>query len=43
MYKKAKDQNLVAALSGHKQNSKAFARYREIDEEMKRELVSMIE
>jgi integrase len=43
MYKKAKDQNLVAELSGHKQNSKAFARYREIDEEMRQELVSMIE
>jgi integrase len=43
MYKKAKDQNLVAALSGHKQNSKSFARYREIDEEMKNELVKMLE
>ena len=43
MYKKAKDQNLVAELSGHKQNSKAFARYREVDKEMRKELVSMIE
>ena len=43
MYKKAKDQNLVAELSGHKQNSKAFARYREIDEDLRKELVSMIE
>ena len=43
MYKKAKDQNLVSALSGHKQNSKAFARYREIDEEMRNELVKMLE
>jgi len=43
MYKKAKDQNLVSALSGHKQNSKAFTRYREIDEEMRNELVKMLE
>ena len=43
MYKKVKDQNLVAELSGHTQGSKAFARYREIDEEMRKELVSMIE
>lgn len=31
------------ALSGHKEVSKAFARYREIDEDMKRDLVSMLE
>jgi integrase len=43
MYKKAKDQNLVSALSGHKQNSKAFARYRNIDEDMRNELVKMLE
>jgi integrase len=43
MYKKAKDQNLVSALSGHKQGSKAFARYREIDEDMRNELVKMLE
>jgi len=43
MYKKVKDQNLVAALSGHVEGSRAFARYREIDEDMRKELVSMIE
>ncbi|MDR2823651.1 MAG: site-specific integrase [Prevotellaceae bacterium] len=43
MYKKVKDQNLVAVLSGHKQNSNAFARYRDIDDEMRKELVTMIE
>jgi integrase len=42
-YKVMKDQNLVAELSGHKQNSKAFARYREVDREMRNEVVSMIE
>jgi len=43
LYKKVKDPNLVGALSGHAEGSKAFARYREIDEDMKRELVDMLE
>ena len=54
MYKNVKDPNLVCALSGHKEGSRAFARYRvtddvaeanakEIDEDMKRDLVSMLE
>lgn len=42
LYKKVKDQNLVSALSGHSVGSKAFARYREIDEDMKRELVNVM-
>ena len=52
--KQVKDPNLVGALSGHKEGSRAFARYRvtdgvaeanakEIDEDMKRDLVSMLE
>lgn len=43
LYKKVKDPNLVGALSGHSEGSKAFARYRSIDNEMKVELVNMIE
>ena len=43
LYKKVKDPNLVGSLSGHAEGSKAFARYRDIDEEMKIELVSLIE
>lgn len=43
LYKKVKDPNLVGALSGHSEGSKAFARYRSIDKEMKVELVNMIE
>ena len=43
IYKRVKDPNLVGALSGHKEGSKAFARYREIDDEMKRELVSLLD
>lgn len=43
LYKKVKDPNLVGALSGHCEGSKAFTRYREIDEDIKKELVSLID
>ena len=43
LYKQVKDPNLVGALSGHKEGSKAFARYRDIDEEMKVELVNLLD
>ena len=43
LYKKVKDPNLVGSLSGHKEGSKAFARYRDIDEDMKKELVSLLD
>lgn len=43
LYKKVKDPNLVGALSGHSEGSKAFARYRSIDKDMKKELVDLIE
>lgn len=43
LYKQVKDPNLVGALSGHKQGSKAFTRYREIDEQMKQDLVKLLE
>lgn len=43
LYKKVKDPNLVGSLSGHKEGSKAFARYRDIDEDIKTELVKMLE
>jgi len=33
---------LVGALSGHKEGSKAFARYRTIDDEMKQQLVDLL-
>ena len=42
LYKQVKDHNLVGFFSGHKEVSKAFARYREIDEQMKRELVDLL-
>lgn len=43
IYKKVKDPNLIGALSGHKEGSKAFNRYREIDEDMKKELVNLLD
>ena len=43
LYKQVKDPNLVGKLSGHAEGSKAFARYRDIDEDMQKELVKMLE
>ncbi len=43
MYKKVKDPDLVSSVSGHKEGSKAFRRYREIDDEMKKDLLSLLE
>ena len=34
LYKRVKDPNIVASMSGHKEGSKAFARYREIDKDI---------
>ena len=42
LYKQVKDPNLIGSLSGHKEGSKAFARYREIDDEMKKELIDLL-
>ena len=42
LYRQVKDPNLVGALSGHKEGSKAFSRYRTIDDEMKKELVNLL-
>ena len=43
LYKILKDPNLIGKLSGHKEGSRAFTRYREIDEETSKELVTMLE
>lgn len=42
LYKQVKDPNLIGKLSGHSENSRAFARYRDIDEEMKKELINLL-
>ncbi len=42
LYRKVKDPNLVGSLTGHVEGSRAFARYRAIDDEMKNELVNLL-
>lgn len=42
LYKQVPDPNLIASLSGHVEGSRAFNRYRTIDDDMKRKLVEMI-
>lgn len=42
LYKKVKDPELVSSMTGHVNGSRAFARYREIDEETKVNLVNLI-
>ena len=43
LYKQVKDPNLIASMSGHVAGSKAFARYRAIDDDMKKELIDLID
>ena len=43
IYKLVKDPNLVSALTGHVEGSRAFTRYRTIDIDMKRDLVKILE
>lgn len=42
LYKGTKDPNLIASMSGHVEGSKAFARYRHIDDDDKKELLSKL-
>lgn len=42
-YKKVKDPNLIGRMSGHVEGSKAFARYRDIDDDDLRDVISQIE
>lgn len=43
LYTQVQDPNLIGALSGHREGSKAFARYRNIDEDLKRKTVQLLE
>lgn len=43
LYKQVKDANLIGSLTGHVEGSKAFARYRAIDADMKKEVISKLE
>ena len=39
LYSQVKDPNLIGSLSGHTEGSKAFARYRDINIDIKRDLI----
>lgn len=43
LYRSVKDPDLVGSLSGHAHGSAAFTRYRDIDDDMKQELVRELE
>lgn len=43
LYKQVKDPNIVSSMSGHEDGSRAFARYRDIDDEIKAGVVSLLE
>ena len=43
LYNKVKDPNLISSLTGHVNDSKAFARYRVISDDAKKELIDMID
>lgn len=42
LYKQVQDPNLVGSMTGHKEGSKSFARYREIDDDIKRDIIKLI-
>ena len=42
LYKQVKDPNLVGKLSGHVEGSRAFARYRDIDDQMIKEMSNLL-
>lgn len=43
LYRLVKDPNLIASMTGHALNSRAFRRYRAIEEDLKMELVTMMD
>ena len=42
LYKRVKDPSLIGSMTGHVNGSRSFERYRAIDDEIKQELVNMI-
>lgn len=42
-YKLVKDPNIIGSMSGHVEGSKAFARYRDIDDDTRKDVVKMME
>lgn len=43
LYKSVKDPNIIASMSGHSNASRSFARYRTIDDDIKREVTDLMQ
>ena len=43
IYKHVQDPNAIGSMSGHVEGSKAFARYREVDDELKQSMVNLLD
>lgn len=43
LYRQVKDPNLIASMTGHKEGSRAFSRYRAIDDGIKAEVVALLD
>lgn len=43
LYRKVQDTNIISSMSGHTEGSKAFARYRAIDDEIKENIIKLID
>jgi hypothetical protein len=43
VYKNVKDPSIVGSMSGHKEGSKALARYRDIDQDIKKDALNVFE
>ena len=42
LYNKVQDPNVIGSMTGHVEGSRAFARYRTIEEEVKKSLVDIL-
>lgn len=42
LYKQVQDPNLIGSMSGHVEGSRAFARYRQIDDDIKKNIISLL-
>lgn len=42
LYRQVKDPNLISSLTGHSDNSRAFNRYRTIDDDIKRQIIMLL-
>ena len=42
-FKQVRDQSIVASMSGHSEGSRAFSRYREIDRDIKTDVVNALD